>query len=142
MRHGTTRERYAGAHPACALADAISQRCGITIDDHTAAELRRAEMTLHRWAEDLCGGSNDMVAVITERDDDGHPWRVVRPNRGGEYKYRIPDRERGALRRVRAICNRLGLYYYHQSDPRGCALYVDSELIPSNDYTRAVACRR
>jgi hypothetical protein len=127
-----------------ALARTIQDR-GTMIGFDDAQALRRAEMTLHRWSEDECGGTPCAFAsVITERDDDddGRPWRVVRLNWGGVYKYRIADRETGALRRVAEVCDRLGLYYYHQGDPRGCALYVDTAPIPSNDYTRAIACRR
>ena len=49
---------------------------------------------------------------------------------------------RGALRRVADVCERLGLHFYHQGDPRGCSLYVDNEPIPDNNYTRAIACIR
>jgi len=38
---------------------------------------------------------------------------------------------------VATICKRLGAHFYHQGDPRGCALYVSAEPIKDNDYTRA-----
>lgn len=39
---------------------------------------------------------------------------------------------------VAKTCNRLRLYYYLQTDPRGATLYVDSEEIPDNNYNRAI----
>ena len=124
------------------LARTIQDR-GTMIGFDDAQALRRAEMTLHRWAEGECGDSNAYASFGIERDDDGTPYRVVFPHTANaRRRTRIPDRERGALRRVAEICDRLGLHYYHQGDPRGCALYVDTAPIPSNDYTRAIACRR
>lgn len=95
-----------------------------TLED--ADTLRRAELTLHRWAELECGDSNDYASWAVERDETtGVPYYVAYRNAGGPpVRTRTPDRERGALRRVAAVCERLGLGYYHQTDPRGCALYV------------------
>ena len=112
--------------------------------DHSRT-LRRAQMTLHRWAEEMCNGT-----IQREGDDgEGKPFRVY-PDpvliRGKVY-YResvrpnIPDRERGALARVEKVCKEAGLYYYHQTDPRGCALYVGTEpLTASNYYTKGIPC--
>ena len=56
----------------------------------------------------------------------------------------VADRETGALRRIAKICSDAGLIYYHQHDPRGCALYIgradmlDGVSIESN-YTRLIA---
>ena len=55
-------------------------------------------------------------------------------------RHRIPDREAGALRRVAAVCKRLGLHFYHQGDPRGCALYVSDKPINGGNYTNGAAC--
>ncbi len=52
----------------------------------------------------------------------------------------IPDREAGALRRVAAICEANGLHYFHQTDPRGCTLYVSNEPLTDTNYTNGVAC--
>ena len=52
----------------------------------------------------------------------------------------VPDREKGALARVEALCKRLDLHYYHQTDPRGCALYVSNEPLPDNAYSNGIAC--
>ena len=115
----------------------------ITFDD--ANTLRRAELTLQRWHELECGDGNNYGSWAIERDDngDGPPFMVHHHYRHGNgadtvTRTRIADREAGALRRVAAICKRLGAHYYHQGDPRGCSLYVSAE--PINDGNRGVAC--
>lgn len=122
---------------------------GVTLAQ--AETLRRAQMTLHRWAELKCGDSNDYKSWAIERDETtGKPYMVehmhVSARPGGSlysnnrtYRTRIPDREHGALKRVQAVCASLGLSFYHQTDPRGCALYVGHDLTDST-YTRGVAC--
>lgn len=120
---------------------------GISLSFDEVNTLRRAELTLQRWAELECGDSNNYGSWVIERDDDGKgaPFLVHRHNGGRFYndtvrRTRIPDREAGALRRVKAICEAHGLHFYHQTDPRGCALYVSNEPLPDNNYTRGVAC--
>ena len=89
-------------------------------------QLRRIQMTLHRWADDECGDSNDYCSWSIERDETtGRPYRCVYPHTGKMYRTAIPDREKGALARLRAILATHGeLVAYHQTDPRGCALYI------------------
>ena len=110
----------------------------ITLDD--CAALRRAALTLTRWAELECGNGNDYASWSIERDEETEiPYFITRPNTSNEVrKRRIPDREKGALKLVAAICQRLGLHYYHQTDPRGLPLYVDKEPLPENNYSRGV----
>jgi hypothetical protein len=117
-------------------------RNGIAADFDDANTLRRAQIALHRWAELECGDGNDHMSWSIERDDATNiPYRCVYPHRNGIMRrYRIADKEAGALRRVAAICKRLGVHFYHQGDPRGCALYVSAEPIKDNDYTRGIAC--
>lgn len=109
--------------------------------DH-ARTLRRAQLTLHRWAEEMCNGT-------IQRDGeqgDGKPFRVT--EYGGRWgltnkwaKHPVPDRERGALARVAKVCKEAGLHYYHQTDPRGCALYVGAEPLNDQNYsTKGVPC--
>jgi hypothetical protein len=89
--------------------------------------LRRISMTLSRWAELECG--TDRGAI--ERDDKtGVPYwynanaSYLQANDPRCYS-RVPDREKGALKRLQAIMARHpGVWAYHQADPRGCALYV------------------
>ena len=59
--------------------------------------LRRCEHNLHRRAEDLCNCAESPI--------NGEHW----------------------LGLARETAARFGLKVYHQSDPRGCALYVYSE---------------
>lgn len=104
--------------------------------------LLKAERVLHRWAEEECNGT-------IQRDDNGKPFRRVTwqecpgrvPSQG------IPDREAAAYRRIETLMERHpGLWWYHQTDPRGCALYVgrvmdlgDREL--SSSYHKGFAVR-
>lgn len=109
---------------------------GFTYEE--AVALRRIEMTLHRWAERECGdGSNWAI----ERDETtNRPYNVYH-GEGKSHRYPIADREAGALKRLAAIvkarnereqghamANRLPdvawLLPFHQTDPRGCSLYL------------------
>lgn len=117
-----------------ALANRLSRRFGRLIFPDDARILRRAALTLHRWAEEECNGT-------IQRDEvTGTPYRY----RDDATRYGIvPDREDGALRRVREVCERLGMAFYHQTDPRGCALYVardDAGMTDSNYSTVGIAC--
>lgn len=109
-----------------------------------ARTLRRAEMTLHRWAELECGTSFGHIERLEQLDGTTRPvfipdWRGRGP--GGISPHVIPDREAGALRRVAGICKSMGLHYYHQTDPRGCALYVGCEPLTDANYSqRGVPC--
>jgi hypothetical protein len=115
---------------------------GISLSFDEANTLRRAELTLQSWAEQECGDSNNYASYSIERNEDtGIPYRVTRWHDSTNARYhRIADREAGALRRVKAICKAHGLHFYHQTDPRGCALYVSNEPLPDHNYTRGVAC--
>lgn len=93
------------------------ERIGVFMDSTDVNTLRRAGMTLHRWAEMECGIDNGCVEV----DDDGTTW--WHDSRSGR-RWRTPNRERGAVKRVQAVCNKYSLQYYHQGDPRGAVLRV------------------
>jgi len=125
----------------------------ISMDD--ARALRRAELTLHRWHELECGdsvqGRGFNVSFAIERDEtesgDGLPYMVRHVTHFGistSYtttdRRRIPDREAGAIRRVKEVCDRLGLFFYVQTDPRGAALYVSNEQLTDRNYTNGVCC--
>lgn len=108
-----------------------------------ANTLRRAAKTLHRWHELECGDSNDYCSWAIERDETtGVPYRMVYPHAADKpRRTRTPDRERGALKRVAAICAEHGLSYYVQSDPRGAPLYIApaTERLTESDYTNGFA---
>lgn len=119
---------------------ALMQRLGsrdISLSFADVNALRRAQLTLHRWAELECGTDNGCI----ERDEySGIPqWRYASDT--GKYcGYPVPDREAGALKRIQAICQANSLHYYHQTDPRGCALYVSNAPLSDSHYTNGVAC--
>lgn len=107
---------------------------GIVVDLETAAALRRIERTLQRWAEMECGDGNDYASWCISRDETtGLPYMETHPHVGPVRKVRIPDREAGALERLAELCRGHGMHYFHQTDPRGCALYLANE--PLNDTT-------
>jgi hypothetical protein len=114
------------------------------IDYSTAQRLRRIEMTLHRWAEAECNGD------IQRSETTGKPLRFYGMNYVCENEirgcYAIPDKETGALKRLAAVMAGFPhLWFYYQTDPRGCALYVGrkSDLRPDQaidcQYSRGVA---
>ena len=93
---------------------------GLTFSE--AYDLHQIAMTLHRWAEAVRNGE------IQRDDETGKPYReygnYIEANDPRRRHY-VPDREKGALKRLAALFSgRSGLWFYHQSDPRGCALYV------------------
>ena len=129
------------------LGDKISKRLGIYLNAHEAQTLRRAELTLHRWHELECGDRNDFASFAIERNDngDGKPFMVAHHYPRGQHPARttrepIADRENGAIRRVKAVCDAHGLFMYVQTDPRGCSLYVAAEPLNMANYTDGVAC--
>lgn len=109
----------------------IAGRLGIRVFPDDARTLRRAALTLHRWAEAECG---DGSGWWIERDEAGLPWR-----NNGRMRYRIADREAGALRAIARTCAAHGLHFYHQPDPRGCPLYLSTEPLGPDNYTRGLA---
>jgi len=115
---------------------------GLTRDE--VDTLLRCQRTLHTWAEHECNGD-------IERDETtGKTYRVYGQDIPDATirRFRTPDRETGALKRIAAIlaphaptqytadtcpgrpcgadCDHSspGLTFYHQTDPRGCALYI------------------
>lgn len=138
---------------------------GILMPD--ADQLRRIAMTLHRWHELECGDSNNYgswaivrgrkeriapgAKAIFVHDDDGDSYLEHHHYLHGAGKdfvehTRIPDRERGARKRLADILKRYpGFTAYVQGDPRGCALYIlRPDDLPagadiSSCYTRGIA---
>lgn len=116
-------------------------RRGINMGFDEANALRRAEKTLHRWHELECGDGNNYASWSIERDEEtGAPYFMTyRHDQPKPSRRRIADKERGAIKRVADICARLGIHYYHQTDPRGCSLYISREPITDNDYSSGIA---
>lgn len=124
------------------------ERRGINASFDQANTLRRAELTLQRWTENECGGDTGNASYAIERDEaTDKPYMCYYPHNnagsmfyGKDRKVLIPDLEKGAIKRIQAVCNDLNIHFYHQTDPRGCALYVSKEPISSNNYTNGVNC--
>ena len=118
--------------------DLIQRIVALGCTSEEAWKLRRIEKTLHRWAEQTCGVGNGNFSWSIERDETtGKPFRVTHSHNTGKLRRdAIADREAGALKRLhlliadrnfRADPTGSGagrLQYYHQTDPRGCALYL------------------
>ena len=85
-----------------------------------ANTLRRISMTLQRWGELECNGD------IQRDETTGIPYaHYGRGTQGPFLTSKVPDREKGALKRLQAIMSQYPQYVaYHQTDPRGCAVYV------------------
>ena len=95
------------------------KKAGITEKD--AFALRRIAMTLQRWHELECG---DEHGLAIEQDEKSGKWKMYRPDQSGKG-WTIPDREKGAKKRLGAIMARYpALIAYVQGDPRGPALYI------------------
>ena len=112
----------------------IAERIGIEFDD--VCDFRRDSMTLRRWFERECGDSNSYASWAVERDPETDiPYQVMHIySRNKAIRTRIPDREKGARKRIAARCERLGLKYYIQTDCRGLALYLSREEINDQNY--------
>ena len=96
------------------------QETGLVAMGFSAAQaeaLRRISQTLSRWCGAECNGE-------IERSDSGRAERVYYTRTGERRAYKIPDRESGALRRLRIILAGTDWTYYYQTDPRGCAVYL------------------
>jgi hypothetical protein len=103
--------------------------------------LCRIERTLSRWSELECGDGNDYASWSIERDENtGKPYMHHYPHQGKSSRRPIADREAGALRRLSKIMQaHPGYTGYHQTDPRGCALYiVPNEYLPDGTDISAV----
>ena len=113
--------------------DALRQ-LGFTLAE--CDKLRRISNTLRNWHELECGTGDGQVTRSIERDGDeldSKPYmRIQRstPTKYQDLRYRIPDRETGARKRLAAIMNSVNcthqnpLSAYIQGDPRGAALYI------------------
>jgi len=128
-------KRYTKAQRTAAFYTSMA-KLGFTAQE--ADTLRLAQLTLHRWAERECNGE-------VERDEETGKTYCYR----GSYvqandprrKRRVRDLETGALKRAHKIVSDRNtrewvgyggkisempglLHLYHQTDPRGVALYL------------------
>jgi hypothetical protein len=124
---------------------------GLGFNADETETLLRAERALQRWSELECGTGDDRRSVSVYRDEQtGKPFRRVQfySYAGKWVDRREPcrDMEAAALRRVAAIAEaHPGMSFYHQGDPRGCALYLirPGDVIEGADvgsyYSRGIA---
>ena len=126
------------------------EKAGISYEHANA--LRRISMTLSRWGELECGDSNEYGSWAIERDEATEmPYMVHHRYMHGQgkdtvHRTRIADREKGALKRLQAIVAQYPEFIaYHQTDPRGCAVYLvrKSDVPEGTDidsvYSRGIA---
>ena len=111
---------------------------GISI--HQGQQLLRIQRTLHRWAERECG--NDRGCICRDEETGKPYWESSISG----FRTPVRDGESAALRRLAGIMKaHRTLVAYHQSDPRGCALYIlrKADVRPGEAldqiYTRGVA---
>jgi hypothetical protein len=115
----------------------VAERLGITTTD--AFALNTAARNLCRWYEQECGDGNQYASWAIERDEEtGKPFRVTHYHdghlRGKPVRTPIRDMEASYTRRITEICQRLGLSFYLQTDPRGMPLYVSREQLNDQNY--------
>ena len=73
----------------------VCLKLGIQAKD--AQDFRCDSVTLRRWFERECGGSNNYASWAVERDPETYiTYLVTYPHNGKERRSRIPDREKGA----------------------------------------------
>lgn len=115
-------------------------RLGLSAEE--TSSLIRIERTLRRWSELECGDDHGCIERAGENGDGVPYWRYSDGRKG----HKMADREAGALRRLARVMElHPGLVAYHQTDPRGCALYVLSrhDIRPGESldsvYSRGVA---
>jgi hypothetical protein len=96
------------------------------ISEQDALALRRINMTLQRWHELECGDGNDYASWSIERNEKTDvPYLVTYLHTGETRRSKIPDREKGAKKRLAAIMARYPtLSAYIQGDPRRAALFI------------------
>lgn len=102
-------ERYHRLHD-------ILQEKGLTYSE--VDQLLRASKTLSTWSEHECNG----VIQREGENADGKPFWYNADT--GKRICSTSDRETGALKRIKSICDKHNLAFYYQGDPRGCSLYI------------------
>ena len=127
------------------MTECIDRLRAIGIEHDDAYALRRIAMTLHRWSELECGNADG--GAIERDETTGKPyWTFDAGNNGKRGRYAIPDREKGAIKRLNKIMAKYSnLAPYIQGDCRGAPLYILRESdVPAGEnpdsyYSRGVA---
>lgn len=121
-----------------ALAVGLMKRTSKCIDFADARTLRLAALALHRWHALRCGVDANGGTAYVEQDENTGLWaRVWHGHVFGQWqslRTPQPDLEALALARVANVCERAGLHYYQQTDPRGWPLYIGREPLDCQSY--------
>lgn len=85
------------------------------------ASLKRLAKVIHKWNEDECNG-----AIRWEGDNEEIPRRYYLDNYGTYTKAGpiMRNKEQQSLESAWKIAESHGYSVYHQTDPRGCSLYL------------------
>jgi hypothetical protein len=113
-------------------------RFGINPTDYD--QLRRDAMRLRAWFARECG---DGFGRCIERDaETGVAYETyelpIGRNTHGRGRRRIADLETPARARIASTCERLDLWHYIQTDPRGGSLYVNDVPLDDSTYNRGL----
>lgn len=98
---------------------------GINLDD--AITLTKIGKSLHRWFELEQGGKDEKKDWKIERDEEDNPHLAITFFRDGfKSSFRIPDREKGAVRRLTKIMAKYPKFkaFIQKADPSKPTLYV------------------
>jgi hypothetical protein len=96
-----------------------SQLKALGLSQAECDQLRRDSMRLSRWGEMECNHDvqrDETTGKVT--------IRYARYDGSISKPQVIADRETPAIKRCEAIAKAHGLVFYHQGDPRGCAVYI------------------
>ncbi len=119
--------KYSAQQKTQILLEKLNNRFNILLDWEDCFTLRRASLILRKWYENECNH------YIFEKD--GKTYKEVQTNKSS-YTYQIKNMEKGAIKRIDAICKKYkNLNYFIQTDPRGTALYLSNKPIKANDYS-------
>lgn len=95
----------------------VCDQLGITKNQYNW--LRRKGNALHRLYEFQCNGC------------DNNGWSSEKTQARWERQ------EEELYKQVHEYVNKLGLYVFFQTDPRGATIYLDDREIPDNNYTNS-----
>jgi len=102
---------------------ATAAQCGLTYQQADA--IRRDAQRLHTWCTRECNGEVQRYELADgATDHKGRPlvgtFSAYNIDGPGPIRYaKTPDRETGALRRIRAVAESVGATVEYQGDPRG-----------------------
>lgn len=109
------------------LPECLKMLTGIGIDLDDAFEIRRIAMTLRRWYEQELGSElpSKNGSSSIERHEKDKPYLVTHFDNGVIHRRLIADKEKGALKRLKAIEERYPWHmFYVNTDCRGPSVYV------------------